>query len=657
MNQLRHCTILIADRDVGWCETQASFLIGQGLRPVVAHTGTQALELVYKLQPQVLIAAVRAASIDGLALLAELHKNEVAVPVILLTDAPDMASALKALHLGAFDYLAKPIEPQNLFRVITNAIAAIRRIGEHAVLAELVNLHEMTCNLTASNSFDDLLDTIFKMCLQTAQADAAAIHIKDPQTKQLHRVRPLPDRPQPKALEALLDSSPVAALALNKGQSILMAEGKLYPPAEIAPPAASGSALWAPLTVSGQIMGLLTLVRGPQQPPFSIVNLNTINLLAAQAGIALNNATLYRSINQKLSELSLISTYAEQLMGLIDEKAVVQCLFETVAHHFPLDLIAFLIVKKRAHVLQYWARGAVNEGVLAEALAETTAAYNRGTGVTLNEKRGKLEAVLLPVTTTLDALKPPFIFEHIVCLCDEDFDYGVVYFSACRPLENTVEKIALLTSLVSQTRIALVNAKLYFDMKENYIRTIKALAIAVDAKDIYTHSHSENVMHIAEEIAREMGVDEKTIEAIRNAGLLHDIGKIGIPGYVLNKTGPLTYDEFNGIMKSHSMMGANIVKDVPFLTDLHQLILYHHEHFNGGGYPEGLRGSKIPIGARIIHVADAFEAMTSDRPYRKSLGVPEAIRRLCEAKGIQFDPDVIEAFLKISWRKGWLESK
>jgi putative nucleotidyltransferase with HDIG domain len=158
-------------------------------------------------------------------------------------------------------------------------------------------------------------------------------------------------------------------------------------------------------------------------------------------------------------------------------------------------------------------------------------------------------------------------------------------------------------------------------------------------------------MNIAEEIAREMNLDEKNIGIIRDAGLLHDIGKIGIPGQILNKPGPLTYEEFNGIMKTHSSLGANIVRDVPFLQGLYKLILHHHEHFDGSGYPDGIKGEQIPMGARILHVADAFEAMTSNRPYRTSLGEVEALRRLVAAKSTQFDPAVIDAFLRFAYRK------
>jgi putative nucleotidyltransferase with HDIG domain len=249
----------------------------------------------------------------------------------------------------------------------------------------------------------------------------------------------------------------------------------------------------------------------------------------------------------------------------------------------------------------------------------------------------------------------PLGFKYAVPIVGEAFDYGGLFFGAMKDLPARHEQLTLLSSIVSQTRIALTNSKLYNDMKENYIRTIKALAIAVDAKDTYTHGHSENVMNIAEDISREMGVESKKGSSIRDAGLLHDIGKIGIPGYILNKHGSLTYEEFNGIMKTHSSLGANIVKDVPFLQDLYKLILYHHENFDGSGYPDGLRGEMIPLGARIIRVADAFEAMTSNRPYRNSLGKKEAVKRLKDGSNGEFDPDVVDAFLRVAKKKKWLE--
>jgi putative nucleotidyltransferase with HDIG domain len=272
--------------------------------------------------------------------------------------------------------------------------------------------------------------------------------------------------------------------------------------------------------------------------------------------------------------------------------------------------------------------------------------------MSVNVKRVRLRSVKLPeVQMNVKGVSSVPEFKHILPVAWEEFKFGAFYFESSTKPENKAETTALLSNLVNQARIALTNSKLYSDIKENYIRTIKALAIAVDAKDTYTHGHSENVMNIAEEIAREMDLDEKTIGIIRDAGLLHDIGKIGIPGYILNKPGPLTYEEFNGIMKTHSALGANIVKDVPFLQGLYKLILHHHEHYDGNGYPDGIKGEQIPLGARILHVADAFEAMTSNRPYRHSLGEVEALKRLVDAKSTHFDPAVIDAFLRFAYRK------
>jgi putative nucleotidyltransferase with HDIG domain len=193
-------------------------------------------------------------------------------------------------------------------------------------------------------------------------------------------------------------------------------------------------------------------------------------------------------------------------------------------------------------------------------------------------------------------------------------------------------------------------------MRENYLKTIRGLAIAIDAKNNFTRGHSEKVMAMAVGLAREMkGFDDQLIAVIRDAALLHDIGKISIPGHILDKPGPLSFEEFDGIMKKHSVIGANIVKDVPFLNELYSLILHHHEHYDGSGYPQGLKGDAIPLGARILHVADAFDAMASDRPYRSSLGKKEALRRIVADSGTHFDPDVAGVFVRVVRCKGTIE--
>lgn len=189
--------------------------------------------------------------------------------------------------------------------------------------------------------------------------------------------------------------------------------------------------------------------------------------------------------------------------------------------------------------------------------------------------------------------------------------------------------------------------RLYEDLRSTYMRTIKALAQAIEARDSYTHSHSENVAHIAVAIATQMGLSSVEIETIREACELHDLGKIGIEDAVLLKPSSLTPQEWEQI-KKHPMTGAQILEPLTFLNDVIDLVRQHHEHFDGTGYPEGRKGDDILLGARILHVADAFEAMTSARSYRKiPLSREAATAEIVKYRGIQFDPQVVDAFLKI----------
>jgi response regulator RpfG family c-di-GMP phosphodiesterase len=197
--------------------------------------------------------------------------------------------------------------------------------------------------------------------------------------------------------------------------------------------------------------------------------------------------------------------------------------------------------------------------------------------------------------------------------------------------------------LASQASISIENVRLYHNIRDNYLKTIRAFALAVEAKDEYTHGHSENVMHFTVQIAKHLRMPVHEVEQVKFAGLLHDIGKIGVSESILNKPGKLTPEEFSEI-KKHPALGATIIADVPFLKPLVPLVLHHHEFFNGNGYPSGLAGTAIPLGARILSVADAFEAMTSDRPYRKSLPRSAAIKVLEAQSGLQFDPQIVEAF-------------
>ncbi len=175
--------------------------------------------------------------------------------------------------------------------------------------------------------------------------------------------------------------------------------------------------------------------------------------------------------------------------------------------------------------------------------------------------------------------------------------------------------------------------------------TIQALAAAIDAKDAYTGGHSAEVSQHAQAIARGLRLSPPDIDAVRIAGYLHDLGKIGIPDHILRKAGPLDPAEREQV-RTHSIIGYRILRPIPVDERVKLAVLHNHERWDGTGYPDGLSGNQIPIHARILMVADAYEAMTSTRPYRRALEPMEAVAQLRAESGRQFDPDAVEAFIR-----------
>ncbi len=196
-------------------------------------------------------------------------------------------------------------------------------------------------------------------------------------------------------------------------------------------------------------------------------------------------------------------------------------------------------------------------------------------------------------------------------------------------------------------------ARKHHELRTAYVQTVGALAEAVDAKDAYTRGHSERVGVYASKIAREMGFTKEFIERVYIAGLLHDVGKIGIPDAVITKPDKLTEEEYDEI-KRHPEIGAKILEPVDFLADIVPCVRHHHEWYDGSslGYPDRLRNDAIPLPSRIILVADTVEAMTSDRPYRKALSIDCVVSELNKYSGSQFDPACTEAFLRLLDREG-----
>ncbi|HOJ92626.1 MAG TPA: HD domain-containing protein [Dictyoglomaceae bacterium] len=214
------------------------------------------------------------------------------------------------------------------------------------------------------------------------------------------------------------------------------------------------------------------------------------------------------------------------------------------------------------------------------------------------------------------------------------------------------EDLEILQAIANQAAITIENARLYEELKKLLFSIVESLASAIDAKDPYTHGHSKRVASMSVLIAKELEFDEDRIEKIRLAGLLHDIGKIGIKDTILNKKERLSDEEYDEI-KNHPEIGKKILEPIDLLSEVIEGIAEHHEHYDGSGYPHGLKGENISILARIISIADAFDAMTSERPYRGKMTIEKAIEEIEKNSGKQFDPLVVSALLSL-YKKGKL---
>lgn len=209
----------------------------------------------------------------------------------------------------------------------------------------------------------------------------------------------------------------------------------------------------------------------------------------------------------------------------------------------------------------------------------------------------------------------------------------------------TEDDEVLLTNIGSQVAVAIENYQLNQDIEQTYLEAIMALALAVEAKEAYTAGHSKRVAFYAEKIAELMGLDGETRRLIHHAGLLHDVGKIGVKDAILLKPGALDPEELH-IMRQHPSIGEAILKPLRSLGKVAEMVHCHHEHYDGSGYPRGLKGDQIPLEARILVVADSYDSIVTDRPYRKRLGLQEAKDELRKWAGTRFDPKVVQAFLR-----------
>ena len=319
---------------------------------------------------------------------------------------------------------------------------------------------------------------------------------------------------------------------------------------------------------------------------------------------------------------------------------------ETVVNALGANIGALLLVDQHTNELYVRASYGIDKNKVKTIRIKPG---EEAAGWVIKQARPLLVPYLSNQNQSFDAKTINLFHSPLICvpLVYQDKIIGTLSVSGKKNKENFGDDdLVLLSNLASQTSIALENARLSEDVERTYFETISALAIAVEAKDPYSRGHSQHVAEYATKIARYLNLDEETTGIVRDAAMLHDVGKIGIGDDILQKPAELN-DEERSIMHQHPLIGESIIKPIHYLARLCDPVRHHHEFLNGSGYPDGLKGEQISIAARILSVADSFDAITAERPYRKKMSFQDAKQEIKRCSGIYYDPKVVDALLNV----------
>jgi len=407
------------------------------------------------------------------------------------------------------------------------------------------------------------------------------------------------------------------------------------------------SMLAAPLIVGDDFIGVM-MICTKKARHFHGTDIKIFNALARQSALAIANIGLYdrmdKKAKDKIGKIAMLFEMSRSFSSAIELDMVLDIILEKAGTLLKAKFCVLKLLNKSRKKLIPTSFYGLTKG-------QKTAMSGFDDEIAKKAMSNGAAFVVNDVNTYFKAKVPAFLKETGARsilgapLFSNKRKAGVLLFYIPEVRIFEKEDIGMAEMVASFLSMVIDNTAMLERIRKDYLNTIKTLAKIIDANDPYTAGHCEKVKKYSMIICKEMKLPSRHVNAIKTASILHDIGKIGIDVSVLRKTEKLTEEDWQKI-KLHPEIGARIVSQIGFMNEIVPIVKYHHSRFNGGGYPDPKKqGAGIPIGARVLAVADAYDAMTSERPYRKAMSKEEALNELKSCAGLQFDPEVVGAFL------------
>ena len=524
--------------------------------------------------------------------------------------------------------------------------------------AELRALHEVSLAINESLTVEETLGRVLTRGIELLGARKGSVMLIDEETRQL-RI----------AVAHGLSDVVITSTSLALGAGIAGEVARSGEPRRLSSgvrAAASASqarvlpaALCVPLKLGGTIIGVLNVSDRHNGGNFSEHDEEVLLALGAQAALAIHNARLYDGVSQRAEALAALNQIGQALSTTLQRDEVLERVLDNALRLLHCRKGSLMLISTPAESDEFdptprdhedaveperHLHIVVAQGLPAEVVESTRIALGEGIagGVALSGQRVVLNQGEVAEGSQSDARSASLCLPLVV----KERVIGVLNLSEHLGGDFRDDEIELAVTLAAQAAAAIENAQLYDDLEEQFVHSIRVIANAIDARDPYTRGHSERVALLSRMMGELLGLEESECDRLYNAGLLHDVGKIGIRDDILLKQGKLTDDEFH-VMQSHPVKSAEILYPVKQLRGLLPGLRHHHERYSSAGYPDGLHEEDIPLMARIIGVADTYDAMTSSRPYRQALPRRVALEELLKNSGLQFDPRCVTAFMTL----------